>query len=250
MNPTRRSLIMAPLDKTSAIPLHHQLRVAILAQLAASTLLPGDRLPPERELADALGISVAPVRQAFLDLARQGYITRMRARGAFVSERLYEEKVSSLGSFSEVMRHQNSAYETKTVISQLTPAPTEVQNALGIGSSSAFRLLRVALLDGSPAALLDAYLNAEQFSGLAEIALEEQSLYRTLKDRYGVEPRRATSTIEVAYCDKHTAQLLGVAAGTPTARVTSITFDQQDTPFEHVQITYRPERFKLTFDSS
>jgi GntR family transcriptional regulator len=250
MTAANRSLALPLLDKTSAVPLHHQLRMAILAQLEDSSLLPGDRLPAERELADTLGISVAPVRQAFLELAREGYITRLRARGSFVSDRLYEEKVSTLGSFSEVMRQQNSAYDTKTVLSALQPAPPEVGAALGLGESSAFRLLRVALLDGSPAALLDAYLDPTRFPGLADIGLERQSLYRTLKDQFGVEPRRATSTIEVVRCDRRAANLLEIATGTPTARVTSKTFDQGDTPFEHVQITYRPERFKLTFESS
>lgn len=250
MTVANRRLALPKLDKTSAVPLHHQLRMAILAQLEDSSLLPGDQLPTERKLADTLGISVAPVRQAYLDLARGGYITRLRARGSFVSDRTYEEKVSRLGSFSEVMRQQNSAYDTRTVLSSLQPAPTEVGVALGLGRSPAFRLLRVALLDGSPAALLDAYLDPAPFPGLADMRLEHQSLYRTLKDQFGTEPRRATSTIEVVRCDRRTANLLEVATGTPTARVTSMTFDQGDTPFEHVQITYRPERFKLTFESA
>jgi GntR family transcriptional regulator len=247
---TKRTLTTPELDKTSAIPLHHQLRTAILAQLGSSVLLPGDRLPTERELAGTLGISVAPVRQAFLDLAQQGYIIRLRARGSFVNERLYEERVSSLGSFSEVMRQQNSAYETTTVLSRSGPAPEPVLDALSIRGANAFRLLRVALLDGSPAALLDAYLPPQRFPGLGDIDMEKQSLYRTLKDRYGVEPRRATNTIEVALCNEDDAGLLQVELGTPTARVTSVTFDQQDVAFEYVRITYRPERFKLTFDSA
>lgn len=250
MTLTTRKLVTPLLDKASAVPLHHQLRMAILTQLEDSTLVAGDRLPPERELADALGISVAPVRQAFLDLARQGYIIRLRARGSFVNERLYEEKVSSLGSFSDVMRRQNSAYETRTELSHLGPAPQDVLDALGIGGTDAFRLLRVAVVGRSPAALLDAYLNPEWFSGLTGDVLGQQSLYRTLKDKYGVEPRRATNTIEVVRCGNDDSRLLKVEPGAPTARVTSVTFDQSDAPFEYVQITYRPERFKLTFDSS
>lgn len=250
MTTATRKLITPSLDKSSAVPLHHQLRLAILAQLEDATLVPGDRLPTERELAGTLGVSVAPVRQAFLDLARQGYITRLRSRGSFVNDKLYEEKVSKLGSFSDVMRRQNSAYETRNERSRPGPAPRDVLDALGIGGSVAFRLLRVALLNGTPAALLDSYLNPERFSGLAGDVLKLQSLYRTLKDKYGVEPRRATNTIEVAFCAKDEARLLGLDPGTPTARVTSVTFDQGDAPFEYVRITYRPDRFKLTFDSA
>jgi GntR family transcriptional regulator len=250
MSRRTRSLTLPALDKTSAVPLHHQLRTSIAAQLERSQLLPGDRLPPERELAEKLGISVAPVRQAFLDLARQGRIVRMRARGSFVTEHRYEENVSALGSFSDVMRRHTSAYETHAVVADIVTAPRVVRDTLAINGSKAFRLLRVAHADGVPVALLDSYLSPERFSGLPEAALSGRSLYAVLNEGYGVTPRRATNTIEVAYCTKRDADLLAVAPRSVSVQVTSVTFDEQDVPFEHVRVAYRPDRFRLTFDSS
>ena len=51
-------------------------------------LEPGDRLPPERELADQLGISRSTLRQALTTLVQSGHLVSLRGRtgGTFVSE--------------------------------------------------------------------------------------------------------------------------------------------------------------------
>jgi GntR family transcriptional regulator, transcriptional repressor for pyruvate dehydrogenase complex len=49
---------------------------------------PGDRLPPERELADQLGIARSTLRQALMSLTESGHLVAHRGRGGgtFVSE--------------------------------------------------------------------------------------------------------------------------------------------------------------------
>ena len=64
------------------------------------------QLPRERELAEALGVSLAPVRQAMVDLTKEGYVDRTRGKGTFVRERKLVEKIQILGSFHGSMRQQ------------------------------------------------------------------------------------------------------------------------------------------------
>src|SRR3712207_4357571 len=49
---------------------------------------PGTRLPPERELAEQLGISRSTLRQALTTLVQSGHLVSLRGRsgGTFVSE--------------------------------------------------------------------------------------------------------------------------------------------------------------------
>lgn len=54
-------------------------------RILSGELKPGDRLPPERELAEQLGFSRGSVNQGMLDLARMGFLRIVPRRGAFVA---------------------------------------------------------------------------------------------------------------------------------------------------------------------
>jgi GntR family transcriptional regulator len=79
------------LDPSSPVPLYHQLSEAIRADMAAGTLLPGDRLPALRAAADAWGVNLHTVRHAYRALAEAGLV-RTAGRGSIV---LRAESVSS-----------------------------------------------------------------------------------------------------------------------------------------------------------
>jgi GntR family transcriptional repressor for pyruvate dehydrogenase complex len=49
---------------------------------------PGDRLPPERLLAEALGVSRASLREAIQKLAARGWLRSRQGEGTFVTEQL------------------------------------------------------------------------------------------------------------------------------------------------------------------
>lgn len=57
---------------------------AIRADIASGLLKPGDRLPPQRELAYALGLSPNTVMRAYTDAARHGYVCGEVGRGTYV----------------------------------------------------------------------------------------------------------------------------------------------------------------------
>ena len=63
------------------MPLHRQIHDLVRQEIAADRLPPGTRLPSEEELADRWGVSLAPVRQALVDLAAEGYLDRQPGTG-------------------------------------------------------------------------------------------------------------------------------------------------------------------------
>jgi GntR family transcriptional repressor for pyruvate dehydrogenase complex len=56
----------------------------IQAMIASGALQPGDRLPPERKLAETLGVSRANLRQAFQALAERGLIESRQGDGTYL----------------------------------------------------------------------------------------------------------------------------------------------------------------------
>ncbi len=75
---------MLAVDKSEAAFLYEQVVELITAQMKNGTLRPGDRLPSLRGLSDRLEISVPTVRQAYLELERQGRIEARPKSGYFV----------------------------------------------------------------------------------------------------------------------------------------------------------------------
>lgn len=74
------------INRDSPIPLYYQIKLHFKQQMEAGMLHPGDRLPTEMELCEQYDISRSPVRQAFTDLAREGYVYRRAGLGTFVAQ--------------------------------------------------------------------------------------------------------------------------------------------------------------------
>ncbi|HIC89253.1 MAG TPA: extracellular solute-binding protein, partial [Anaerolineae bacterium] len=66
------------------IPVYYQLKLLIQEQIETGELCPGDKVPTEAELCERYHISRTPVRQALLELVREGMLTRRAGRGTFV----------------------------------------------------------------------------------------------------------------------------------------------------------------------
>ncbi|MDD5697392.1 MAG: GntR family transcriptional regulator [Victivallaceae bacterium] len=72
-------------DASSPIPKYHQLAVAIANYIKKEKLTSGDKLPPERELADRFQVSYLTARQAVASLEKNGILKRIHGKGTFVS---------------------------------------------------------------------------------------------------------------------------------------------------------------------
>ena len=67
-------------------PIYTQIYEQIASQIMNGFLLPGEKLPPIRTVALNLRISVIPVKQAWEQLEREGFISTAAGRGTFVNQ--------------------------------------------------------------------------------------------------------------------------------------------------------------------
>ena len=238
-----------PVHRGSFVPLHRQIHELVHGEIVAGRLAPGTRLPSEGELAEQWGVSLAPVRQALVDLAAEGYLDRGRGRGTFVRQPKFEEKLWILTSFSESHGPDGERPTLSMLYSGLVPAPAEVAAALGVRARRLVLIRRLAHLGTSPVALLFAYLDPSRFPGIDKRGLDGGSLYRTLANVHGVELSRAESVIEAVHAGDDDAAPLEVGTGTMVLRADSVTYDRDDRAVEYSRVLYRVERFRFTLES-
>jgi GntR family transcriptional regulator len=241
--------LSAGISRGSPVPLHHQFRQLLQDQIERGSLRPGQQIPHERQYAEHLGISLAPVRQALLDLVRQGYLHRVRGKGTFVRDDKVIEKVSLLGSFTDSLRSQGLEPSFTVTCAELQAPPPEVRTAFDGRPRRLFRLDRLASVTDSPLALLTAWLDLDRFPGLDEQDFAAVPLYSTLESRYGVQLGRALSTIEVVQVRDDEAALLQLTPGASALQVQGTTFDQDDRATEVSRVLYRADRFTFSLES-
>lgn len=80
------------LSNTSDKPIYQQLFEQISAQIVKGELAADACLPPIRTVARELGVSVIPVKKAWEDLERAGFIYSMVGRGCFVAPLVASER--------------------------------------------------------------------------------------------------------------------------------------------------------------
>lgn len=76
------------IDRRSRIASSSQLRDAIRDRIEHGGLLPGDRLPPVRALAEQLDLAPNTVAKAYRELERYGWLEGRGRAGTYVTDRL------------------------------------------------------------------------------------------------------------------------------------------------------------------
>jgi len=99
---------MAAFGKISAPSLKEICVQEILTKILAGELKPGDRLPPERELAEAMGISRSSVNHGILELETMGFLSITPRRGTVVNDYRTHPTPQSLAA---VMRYSSAEME-------------------------------------------------------------------------------------------------------------------------------------------
>jgi GntR family transcriptional regulator len=249
----RRGLrrILRKLDR-SGPPAYAQIEDRVVEAVSAGDLQPGDRLPPERELAEQLGVSRMTLRQALQTLERRGLVRRTVGRhgGTFVAEPKIERDLNALAGLTEQLRRQGHQAGARVLSKQEGPCSRRTATALGLQPGEpVFEVVRLRLSDGTPLALERSLFPAGRFGGLLELDLDG-SLYELLERSYGVSVRKAVERLEPVVAGPREAALLSVASGAPLLLVERTAFDADGGPVEYARDRFRGDRTQVVVESN
>ncbi|HUW86921.1 MAG TPA: GntR family transcriptional regulator [Candidatus Paceibacterota bacterium] len=225
-------------------PLYEQASIAITKSLREGVYRPGSRLPSERVMSQALGVSRLTLRHALANLVKQGLVEQTQTRGWFAAQTVSEGQ-NQLLSFSAMGELRGLKPSTQIIESQVHPASIEESITLRIApGSDVFDLTRLRMLDGIPISVDRSRLSLQRFSWLSNIDFRKESLYNQL-EKHDCKPTHADYVISVEDADQKTAELLQVEIGKGLLLSNGTTFDQVGFPISLDRILYRSDRYRL-----
>ena len=239
------------LDRESPVPAYFQIKSHIERLIEQKKLLPGDRLPSERDFCDRLPVSRMTYRQALTTLKHSGLLVQQQGRGTFVAPHKVGLATMDVLSFSEAISGQGLMPGARTLKKRLLkPAPPEITHELGLDAGTpVVTLTRIRLAEGVPVLLETSWLDASRFGDLMQVDLTDRSLYHILEERFHTSIARRREIIEALAADERLARLLDVEPGSPVIRNTGYNYDDADHVVEYVISYYRADKARFTFET-
>ena len=234
-------------DRSSPVPYYHQLYERLVSLIQSGVLKPGDQIPTELEICQETGLSRSVVRQAIHDLVNEGYLERFRAKGTFVARpKLPERLVQSIAGFYEDSVARGQVPVTQVLDFDVRPASAQVAQKLQIGVGElVIYLNRLRFIEQEPIVLVATYIPRFLCPNLLNEDMSSQSLYRVLKERYGLVIVRARRSLEAVAATAEEAKLLEIEKGAPLLLLRSIGYLDDGRPLEYYVARHRGDRTRF-----
>ena len=209
-----------------------QIIAQIEQAIADGRLAPGDRLPPERALAEEHGVSRMTVRQALQSLETRGLLRRTIGRngGSFVARPKVERDLGTFSGLSEQLARQGVAAGARVLSAGEADGLVEI--------------VRVRLADGEPFAVERSSFPADRFRALLDLDLSG-SLYDLLEEHFDAAPVRAVERIEPVLADADDAAALRLRVGAPLMLVDRVAYDNGGLVVETARDVFRGDRTRI-----
>jgi GntR family transcriptional regulator len=219
-----------------SLPLYMQISELLIRDIAAGRLIDGEKLPPEREMAAQLDISVGTLRQALKDLTAKGMLTRVQGSGNYIQAKADPASVYAL---LRIELATGGGLPTAKVLSvDLLPKDPRLP-AFG-RSDKGHRIRRLRFLSSQVAAVEEIWLDASYCPHIAIGDLSE-SLYLYYRQRLGLWIARATDSIGMGPLPPWAPDAFPHPHGKDLPLITRISLDQTGQSAEVSWTWYDPE---------
>jgi GntR family histidine utilization transcriptional repressor len=161
-------------------PIYEQVKNRIIAGIRSGEWGVGERLPSELQMVRELGISKMTVNRAYRELAAQGLIIRVPAKGSFVANPRNKALLFELRDLADDIRAQGGRYGCRIVTLERTVVPREIADYDLREMSEVFHSVIIHERDGVPMQIEERWVNPAVFPEYGSTDFREVSPFRYL----------------------------------------------------------------------
>lgn len=244
----------AGVQRKDAIPLYHQIFLALRDEIYRGALPHGAMMWTEQEVQERFGVSRITARRALKELADHNLVERRRRVGTRVIFKPVkppievgpEQALESLLSFVR-------ATEVKVIDYQFEEASPEILKALHLQSGDlVIRATRMRSLHGEPLGIVESHVPTAVGKQLSRAKLGKKPLIELLQSA-GYHVAEGRQIISAVAAGPTLAMQLGVEARAPLIRIERTIYSDtgcSDTgrALAHTIAQYRGDRYRLALD--
>lgn len=234
----------ADLDRSSPVPLYHQMALQIHQAIQDGRLPPGSLLGNEIELSDRFGLSRPTMRSAIKELVVRGVLVRRRGVGTQVVQGPINRSVQLTSLFDDLSkadRHPRTAVLTNEVVT----ASDDVAAAMNLQHPYAvLHLRRVRYTHDEPVAILDNYL-PDRLVDIGQGDLAKQGLYQLMRAA-GVRMKIAKQRIGAREGTRDECKRLNERPKSPLLTMERITNDDTGKVVVWGRHVFRPSQYQFS----
>lgn len=212
------------------------------AQIESGGFSDKEPLPPERELAQRLGVSRDTLRKAIRLLTEQGLIYSDQGRGTFVTSASVREMSRAVGSFTlDTLKHGGTPGQKILKLERVT-AGLAIARVMQVPiETELLYLRRLRFVNGDPVGIQSSWLALPKGLGFTAAELMRKgSLYRLLVEDRELRPSMAIESLGATTGSPEELELLGLAEGSPLLLCERITLSDRRVPIEFCDMRYAP----------
>jgi GntR family transcriptional regulator, N-acetylglucosamine utilization regulator len=231
----------------SAIPYYLQLAQHIEKKVKAGEWKTGWKVPGEMALCEHFHVSRTVIRQALDTVSKAGLINTYKGKGSFITQpKMAWELMQSLsGSYDDAVARGQQVNTRVLELSEIE-ADQEISQALQISMGEpVIKLHRLRFLDGEAVMVVISYIPLKICPSLLQEDFTSHSLYKLLREKYGLVITDGRRTIESVNAPHALAELLGVAAGAALSKITSVGYLSSGIALEYFIAWHRGDRSRF-----
>jgi DNA-binding GntR family transcriptional regulator len=227
------------IDKSSPVPLYHQLAVGMEAAIRSGAQPVGSYLTTEIEIAARFGLSRPTVRQAIGELVNAGLVTRQRGVGTKVVNPSIARPVALTSLFDDLAKG-GQAPTTAVLKLQLGRTPAELRDRFD--TAQVWEIERVRSTADGPLAWMHNWIAGDKDLSLEP--LTSGGLYAQLRAQ-GVALDQAVQRVGAEAAGRSVARHLEVKAGAALLTLHRLTYDVSGALVEIGDHKYRADRYYI-----
>lgn len=217
----------------------------IMAYIAENGLGPGDRLPPEREMCQMWGFNRSTLRSAIAMMTDAGDLYAVQGSGTCVAPR-FRRTLQDLQSLTEYAASGGWRLETRLLSCLKMECGKQLSRRLHLVlGQQVHRISRLRILDDVPILIETAYIPVNLAPDLERHNLVTASLFRTLREGYGLCLDHGDEKTSITSATEEEAQYLNIQPGDPVFWIVSLTNAPDGTPVEYCRTVGRADRMEL-----